>query len=668
MGNLFVVGIGPGGPDGMTIAARRALEAADIVVGYTKYVELALAAVPDAAHLATPMMHEVERCRLALSRAQSGEAVALVCSGDAGVYGMASPVLDLAEDYPDVDVEVIAGATAAQSGSAVLGAPLAHDFAVVSLSDLLTPWEVIERRLAAVASADFCICLYNPRSRKRADRLSRAAKIMLEWKAPDTLCGWVRNIGREGQQSGMCRLSELGEIDADMFTTVFVGNADTKLVGGRMVTPRGVSGDSMRKVTIIGAGPGNPDLLSRAALDAIDFADVVIGAHRALAGIDVPPDVARCELVKTADIVAALTDAASWRRAVVVMTGDVGLFSGACRLVEALSGDAQVDVRVVPGISSASYLAARLARPWQDWRFASAHGVACDIVAEAERAGELFLATSGGEDPSRLSGELVQAGFGDARVTVAERLSYPDERITCATASEIAGQTFDDLNVMLIEFAGCVGSPAGGSRAASSRWPYASSGIPDELFIRGDVPMTKQEVRAVALAKLRLTATDTVWDVGAGTGSVSIEAALVARAGSVWAVERNAAGVRLIRENADAFGCGNVHAVPGVAPEALAKLPVPDAVFVGGSAGELPSIVEAALEKNSQVRLCVPCVTVETLTEACALLSGSRFKGFEACQVSAARAEAVGSHHLMKAQNPVFLVSARGAGGEGGAR
>lgn len=415
----------------------------------------------------------------------------------------------------------------------------------------------------------------------------------------------------------------------------------------------------MRKVTIIGVGPGNPDLLSRAALDAIDIANVVIGAHRALVGIDVPPDVVRCELVKTADIVAALTDAASWQRAVVVMTGDVGLFSGARRLVEALSGDAQVDVRVIPGISSASYLAARLARPWQDWRFASAHGVACDIVAEAERSGELFLVTSGGEDPSRLSGELVQAGFGDACVTVAERLSYPDERITCATASEIAGQTFDDLNVMLIEFAG---------DAASSRWPYASSGIPDELFIRGDVPMTKQEVRAVALAKLRLTATDTVWDVGAGTGSVSIEAALVARAGSVWAVERNAAGVRLIRENADAFGCGNVHAVPGVAPEALAKLPVPDAVFVGGSAGELPSIVEAALEKNSQVRLCVPCVTVETLTEACALLSGSRFKGFEACQVSAARAEAVGSHHLMKAQNPVFLVSARGAGGEGGAR
>ena len=240
MGKLFVVGIGPGGPDGMTIAARRALEAADIVVGYTKYVELALAAVPDAAHLATPMMHEVERCRLALSRAQSGEAVALVCSGDAGVYGMASPVLELAEDYPDVDVEVIAGATAAQSGSAVLGAPLAHDFAVVSLSDLLTPWEVIERRLAAAAMGDFCIALYNPSSKGRPDYLARAVRILLaNGKAPGTVCGIVRNIGREGQESRVLTLAALETTPVDMFTTVFVGNAQTRQLSGRMVTPRG---------------------------------------------------------------------------------------------------------------------------------------------------------------------------------------------------------------------------------------------------------------------------------------------------------------------------------------------------------------------------------------------------------------------------------------------
>ena len=236
---VSVVGLGPGDAQFLTAQARHALQEADVLCGYTVYIDLVRPLYPEKETYATGMTREIDRCRWALETAAAGRTVAMVCSGDAGVYGMASPVLELAEDYPDVDVEVIAGATAAQSGSAVLGAPLAHDFAVVSLSDLLTPWEVIERRLAAVASADFCICLYNPRSRKRADRLSRAAKIMLEWKAPDTLCGWVRNIGREGQQSGMCRLSELGEIDADMFTTVFVGNADTKLVGGRMVTPRG---------------------------------------------------------------------------------------------------------------------------------------------------------------------------------------------------------------------------------------------------------------------------------------------------------------------------------------------------------------------------------------------------------------------------------------------
>ena len=240
MGKLFVVGIGPGGPDGMTIAARRALEAADIVVGYTKYVELALAAVPDAAHLATPMMHEVERCRLALSRAQSGEAVALVCSGDAGVYGMASPLLELAQGYPDVTVEVVPGLTAALSGGAVLGAPLAHDFCVISLSDGLTPWEVIETRLACAARGDFALALYNPSSKGRPDYLQKAVRILLaNGKTPETVCGIVRNIGREGQEKRVLTLAELEKTQVDMFTTVFIGNAATRELAGRMVTPRG---------------------------------------------------------------------------------------------------------------------------------------------------------------------------------------------------------------------------------------------------------------------------------------------------------------------------------------------------------------------------------------------------------------------------------------------
>ena len=236
---VFVVGLGPGGGQFLTVQAQSALQQAEVLCGYTVYIDLVRPLYPEKECYTTGMTREIDRCRWALDTARAGRDVALVCSGDAGVYGMASPLLELAEEYPDVNVEVVPGLTAALSGGAVLGAPLAHDFCVISLSDRLTPWEVIERRLAAVASADFCICLYNPRSRKRADRLSRAAKIMLEWKAPDTLCGWVRNIGREGQQSGMCRLSELGEIDADMFTTVFVGNSQTKVIGGKMVTPRG---------------------------------------------------------------------------------------------------------------------------------------------------------------------------------------------------------------------------------------------------------------------------------------------------------------------------------------------------------------------------------------------------------------------------------------------
>ena len=450
----------------------------------------------------------------------------------------------------------------------------------------------------------------------------------------------------------------------------------------------------MRKVTIIGAGPGNPDLLPTAARDALDIADVVIGARRALAGIDLPPDVVRCELVKTEDIVGALAGEASWQRAVVVMTGDTGLFSGAARLTCALRDVTGLEVRVIPGVSSASYLAAQLARSWQGWRFASAHGVACDIVAEAARAGELFLVTSNGKAPAKLAGELVEAGLGDVEIVVGERLSYPDERLSRGTASEIAGREFDDLNVMLFDFGEGEGAPdvsrtqkaeeaadacaqgefagaqedgsapaqkrASAARGAQKMWPYASSGIPDALFIRGKVPMTKAEVRAVALSKLRLAPADTVWDVGAGTGSVSVEAALVAGAGSVWAIERKREGIALIRENAERFSCGNVFAVEGAAPEALVKLPAPDAVFVGGSSGELSSIVDAARAKNPRARFCVPCVTLETLARACDVFSDDVFEGSEVCQVSVAKGEEAGPYHLMRAQNPVFLVSTRG--------
>ncbi len=239
MGKLYVVGIGPGDAEGMTVAARAALDASDVLCGYTAYLDLLAPLYPGKETFSTPMKRETERCRHALEIAQSGKTVALVCSGDAGVYGMASPALELLGEYAGVEVEIVAGVTAALSGAAALGAPLGHDFCVISLSDLLTPWEVIEKRLRCAAEGDFAIALYNPASQKRADYLRRACDILLETRGGDAVCGVARNIGRDGREARLMTLSALRDMRVDMFTTVFVGSSATREMGGYMVTPRG---------------------------------------------------------------------------------------------------------------------------------------------------------------------------------------------------------------------------------------------------------------------------------------------------------------------------------------------------------------------------------------------------------------------------------------------
>jgi precorrin-3B C17-methyltransferase len=210
-----------------------------VLCGYTVYVDLVAPLYPGKDTYTTPMTRELDRCRWALQTAQSGRTVAMVCSGDAGVYGMAGPVLELLDEYPGAEVEVVAGVTAALSGGAVLGAPLGHDFCVISLSDLLTPWEVIEKRLECAAAGDFALCLYNPSSKKRGDYLRRACDILLRSRDGSTVCGWVKNIGRDGQESRVLTLAELREETLDMFTTVFIGSSTTRNLGRWMVTPRG---------------------------------------------------------------------------------------------------------------------------------------------------------------------------------------------------------------------------------------------------------------------------------------------------------------------------------------------------------------------------------------------------------------------------------------------
>lgn len=237
---VYVVGIGPGDVYYLTQEARNVLEHADAICGYKLYLDLIEQEFPCEEYYSTGMTKEIDRCRWALEKADTGRRVVMVCSGDAGVYGMASPVLELAQDYPDVAVEVVPGLTAALSGGAVLGAPLAHDFCVISLSDRLTPWEVIEKRLACAAQGDFCVALYNPSSKGRPDYLQKAVRILrANGKADDTVCGLVRNIGREGQSSRVLTLTELENTPVDMFTTVYIGNSNTRALSGRMVTPRG---------------------------------------------------------------------------------------------------------------------------------------------------------------------------------------------------------------------------------------------------------------------------------------------------------------------------------------------------------------------------------------------------------------------------------------------
>lgn len=236
---VFVVGIGPGDYEDMTLRAVHVLQDCDLIVGYRVYVDLIRPHFPEKEYYMTNMMGEVERCKYALEEASMGKSTAVVCSGDAGVYGMAGLLFELRGESNFPEIEVVSGLTAACSGAALLGAPLTHDFAVISLSDLLTDWETIEKRLDGAAKAGFSIVLYNPSSKKRKDHLRKACEIMLRHIEAERICGVVSRIGREGESWQLMTLKELCDWQADMFTTIFIGNPQTKKIAGSMVTPRG---------------------------------------------------------------------------------------------------------------------------------------------------------------------------------------------------------------------------------------------------------------------------------------------------------------------------------------------------------------------------------------------------------------------------------------------
>ncbi len=393
-------------------------------------------------------------------------------------------------------------------------------------------------------------------------------------------------------------------------------------------------------VTVVGIGPGGEETQTAEVRAAISRAGCLIGAKRMLEAAARPGQMLFDAIApeKIAEVIASHPEYASFT---VVMSGDTGFFSGTKKLLPLLN---TCRVRVLPGLSSMSVLCARLGVSYEDAVAVSLHGRQRDIVRDVRSNGKVFALVGGDGGMQALCRRLTDAGLGSVRVSAGERLGYPDEKITTGTASALCETAFDRLSAALIE--------------NDSPDEIITPGLPDEAFLRSlepgkIVPMTKSEVRSVCLSKLQLTENAVCWDIGAGTGSVAAEMALLARRGSVYAVERNEAALPLLEENRKKFRLENLHIVPGNAPEACLSLPAPTHVFLGGTAGKLDAILAAALQKNPNARIVATAVTLESVGALCACMKDFSFSECVSLQVS--RAKAAGPYHLMQGQNPVYI-------------
>ena len=410
------------------------------------------------------------------------------------------------------------------------------------------------------------------------------------------------------------------------------------LLGARCGWTEGTQKD----ITILGIGMGDPATLTLAAEQACRAADLIVGARRvtdALARFGKP-----VQNAVVAGEIEAILRATPAENIVVAMSGDTGFYSGTKSLLP-LIGDLQPTI--LPGISSIQYFASRAGISWDDAQLLSAHGRACNYVTKIRRSLKTIVLVGGDRGVADLLSTLRDNGLKNLAVTVGENLSYPEERIVRGTVTELANETFAPLALVLVE------NP-------QARDVVLTQGRPDRDFLRTEVPMTKSEVRAVTLSKLRLTKSALCWDVGAGTGSVSLEMAEVCTDGMVYAVERKDEACDLIEQNKRHLGVANVHVVRGTAPKALKDLPAPTHVFIGGSGGELKDIMVLALEKNPVARIVVNTVTAETFAVALDAMKTLPVKDVEIVELSVSRSRQVGSYHLMTAQNPVYLFSCQG--------
>ena len=399
------------------------------------------------------------------------------------------------------------------------------------------------------------------------------------------------------------------------------------------------------KISLVGVGMGNGKTLTVQALQALDDADVVLGASRLLDALPQQGDTLYLAFALPSDVAQQILQHPEWDKVCVVLSGDVGFYSGASKLKELLC---EFDLEFICGISSPQQLAAKLQRPWQDFKLVSAHGKACDVLAEVLNHPAVCFITGTSITPQTLCEQLVGAELGSAKVSVGENLGADNERIVCGIAAELAQQEFALLSIVLVENLQRFDEGA------------ISPGIADDAFVRGKAPMTKREVRVNILALLNIHLDDVLFDVGAGTGSVSIEMALLARRGWVHAIECEPESCELIKQNKEEFCVSNLSIVQGKAPDALQDLPTPQAAFVGGSKGNMRAILDALYEKNPDIRIVISAVTLETLHEAMAALKAIGITKPEVVQIAVSHAVQTGDLHMLRAQNPIFLISGGG--------
>ena len=390
------------------------------------------------------------------------------------------------------------------------------------------------------------------------------------------------------------------------------------------------------KIYIVGIGMDGEKTLTADAKKAIENADVLIGAKR----MTEPFTALGKPIIESwkSDEIRAYLDGCGKDTAAVLMSGDCGFFSGAEALIQQLSG---YDTEIIPGISTPVYLCSKLGIPWQDMRFVSLHGTDSNIAVNVRRNAKCFFLLGGNVTPADICKRLCEYGLSDVTVHIGARLSYADEQIVSGVASELTEVSCDGLCAVITE-----------NNRPELLTQY---GIPDGEFERGSVPMTKSEIRAVLASKLKVCYNDIVWDIGCGTGSVSVECALAANDGAVYAVDKNDEAITLTSRNARKFGCDNIHVISGNAPDSLIGLPLPDKVFIGGASGNISAIIDAALGGENSPRIVINAVSLETLNEAVEALKKYGLKA-NITQLAALRYKALGTHTMPDTQNPVFII------------